>query len=100
MPTTSTIGAPGSPRGVASLQVQATGSLDIAHWWEAGTAPVLVVQPADDVIAIAANALDIVERLGDRARLVTIPDAGHALLPEQPTATLTAILGWLHGCGA
>ena len=85
---------------VAALQVQATGSLDIAHGWEAGAAPVLVVQPADDVIAIAANALDIVERLGDRARLVTIPDAGHALLPEQPAATLAAILGWLHEFGA
>jgi hypothetical protein len=32
--------------------------------------------------------------------LLTIPNAGHALLPEQPAATLTAILGWLHRYGA
>jgi S-formylglutathione hydrolase len=85
---------------VALSQGLAGESLDVAHWWEAGKAPVFIVQPADDVIAIAANALDIVQRLGDRARLLTIPNAGHALLPEQPAATLTAILGWLHRYGA
>ena len=80
---------------VAFFQAAATELLDVSHWWDAGLAPVLVVQPADDVIAAPENAFDIVERLGARARLVTIPDAGHALLPEQPAATLTAILGWL-----
>lgn len=81
---------------VAFRQGVATESLDVAYWWDAGTAPVLVVQPVNDVIAVAANALDVVERLGDRARLVTVPNAGHALLPEQPAATFTAVLAWLH----
>lgn len=80
---------------VAFFQGIATDSLDAAHWWDAGTAPVLVVQPDQDVIAVPANAHDIVERLGARARLVTVPDAGHALLPEQPLATLRAVLDWL-----
>ena len=79
---------------VAFFQGIATDSLDVSHWWSAGRAPVLVVQPEEDVIAVAANADDIVERLGARARLVSIPGAGHALLPERPTATLTALLDW------
>jgi len=33
--------------------------------------------------------------LGARARMVTIPDAGHALLPEQPAAVAEAVLAWL-----
>ena len=38
------------------------------------------------MVALPANADDIVERLGERATLVAAADAGHALLPEQPEA--------------
>ena len=55
----------------------------------------LVVQPADDVVAVPENATRLVEQLGARASLVTIPDAGHALLPEQPEAIADAMLEWL-----
>lgn len=80
---------------VAFFQGRATASLDSEHWLDAGSAPVLVVQPADDVIALPANAFDLARRLGDRVRVVTIPAAGHALLPEQPAATFAAVVGWL-----
>ncbi len=33
--------------------------------------------------------------IGDRASMVMVPDAGHALLPEQPAAVADAVLGWL-----
>ncbi len=82
---------------VARAQGRAATDADLESWWEAGSAEVLVVQPADDVIALPANAHDIVERLGGRAALVTVPDAGHALLPEQPEAVAGAVLGWLRG---
>ncbi|HJL89633.1 MAG TPA: alpha/beta hydrolase [Acidimicrobiales bacterium] len=68
-------------------------------WWKAGSADVLVLQPADDVVALPANADDIVERLGERATLVAAADAGHALLPEQPEAVADALLSWLRGHG-
>lgn len=80
---------------VAAAQSAATGSTPVEEWWEAGGADVLVVQPADDRIALPANAEDLVERLGDRSSLVTIPGAGHALLPEQPAAVAVALLTWL-----
>jgi pimeloyl-ACP methyl ester carboxylesterase len=53
------------------------------------------VQPAEDVIAPPENAANIVEILGPRASMVTIPRAGHALLPEQPAAVAVALLTWL-----
>jgi pimeloyl-ACP methyl ester carboxylesterase len=84
---------------VAWFQTQASGSLPIEHWWRAGTADVLVVQPEDDAIALRANAADIAAQLGDRASVVTIPRAGHALLPEQPEAVATTLLRWLRDRG-
>ena len=80
---------------VAYFQAQATKTQPVEHWWAAGSAPVLVVQPSDDAIAPAANAHDIVDRLGDRATLVAAPGAGHALLPEQPALVADAVIGWL-----
>ncbi len=81
--------------GVAFFQGRATANQPVAHWWGAGSAPVLVVQPADDLLAPPANADRIKADLGARARLVTIDDAGHALLPEQPEAVAAALLEWL-----
>lgn len=80
---------------VASVQGKATNALDPGHWLDAGTAEVLVVQPLDDVVALPANARSILDRIGDRASLVEIADAGHALLPEQPDAVAAAVLDWL-----
>ena len=84
----------------AAIQRHASGAVAAAQWWSAGRASVLVIQPADDVIAPPGNALDIIGQLGDRATLVTIANAGHALLPEQPDAVADALIHWLeHGVG-
>lgn len=80
---------------VAAAQAAATAATPVADWWLAGAADVLVVQPADDVMAVAENAQRLLAELGDRGRLVTVADAGHALLPEQPEAVATALLSWL-----
>ncbi len=82
-------------RSTSGGQAHASTSLDPGHWWQAGQADVLVVQPEDDMVALPANASAVVEQLGDRATLVTIPRAGHALLPEQPEAVAAVVLGWL-----
>ena len=82
-------------RSTSGGQAHASTSLDPSHWWQAGQADVLVVQPEDDMVALPANASAVVEQLGDRATLVTIPRAGHALLPEQPEAVAAVVLGWL-----
>jgi len=79
----------------AFVQGVASREQSVEHWWGAGRARVLVVQPADDVIAPIGNAHAVVERLGDRAELVVIERAGHALLPEQPAAVAAAVIDWL-----
>lgn len=80
---------------VASAQMAAQRQMDVSTWWTAGRAEVLVVQPVDDLIAVEANALDILEQLGSRASMVRIDRAGHALLPEQPQAVADALVTWL-----
>ena len=80
---------------VAAAQSAATGSTPAEEGGEAGAADGLIVQPADDRGAVRANAEALVDALGDRATLVTVPDAGHALLPEQPAAVAVALLPWL-----
>ncbi len=80
---------------VAAAQAAATTAQPVEYWWGAGNKEVLVVQPEDDVMAVPENALRLCAELGDRASMVTIADAGHALLPEQPDAVADAVLGWL-----
>lgn len=75
-----------------SRAVRATPSTAIR---DAGQAPVLVVQPAADVVAPVSQGTGLVAELGPRARLVVIPEAGHALLPEQPAAVAQAVLEFL-----
>jgi pimeloyl-ACP methyl ester carboxylesterase len=65
----------------AVAQGAATAGTPVEDWWLAGSADVLVIQPADDVVAVPENATKVVEMLGERASMVTIPHAGHALLP-------------------
>lgn len=80
---------------VAAVQGAATVAQPVEYWWRAGGKETLIVQPAHDVMAVPENAVLLCEELGDRASLVTVPDAGHALLPEQPKAVAAAILNWL-----
>ena len=80
----------------AAAQIAATAGTPVEDWWMAGSAAVLVIQPASDVVAVPQNAMSLVEMLGQRASIVTIPHAGHALLPEQPAPVATEILAWLH----
>jgi len=54
------------------------------------------VQPEKDRIAPKADTADILQaRFPDRVSLVIIPNAGHALLPEQPAAVRDAVLTFL-----
>lgn len=64
-------------------------------WWEGGTVPILIVQPALDRQAPPANAEFLVGQLGARVELVIVDWAAHALLPEQPEAVAEAVVGWL-----
>jgi pimeloyl-ACP methyl ester carboxylesterase len=81
----------------ARWQGQAVRATDPADWWDAGSAPVLVVQGLDDRIAPPANGRELAIAHPERVTLVEIERAGHALLPEQPAAVAAAVIGFLHG---
>ncbi|OVE80194.1 hypothetical protein BVY01_00645 [bacterium I07] len=65
------------------------------EWWTAGRAPILVVQGLDDLIAPPGNGRLLREQLGDRVKLIEIPDAGHALLFEKPKEIVEEVIKFI-----
>jgi pimeloyl-ACP methyl ester carboxylesterase len=80
---------------VKKAQRAATEATPQVEWWQAGNVPILDVQPEDDVMIPAESASRYRNELGERVSIVCIPDAGHALLPEQPEAVALSLLGFL-----
>jgi pimeloyl-ACP methyl ester carboxylesterase len=66
-----------------------------SEWWSGGTVPLLDVQAALDPFKPRAMMNEIKEEFGERATIVVIPNASHALLPEQPAAVIAAIVAWI-----
>ncbi|HEX4367903.1 MAG TPA: alpha/beta hydrolase [Rhodopila sp.] len=64
-------------------------------WWTAGSAPVLDIQAAFDPWRPADTRNGILDDLGAaRVTVVVVPDASHALIPEQPAAVVRAVRDW------
>lgn len=66
-----------------------------SDWWSAGTAPLLELIPASDPFKPKAYWGELKQSYGDRVQTVVIPDASHALFPEQPQAIADAIIRWV-----
>lgn len=77
---------------VAEYQRAAVASTDTAAWWDAVAPHVLVVQGLQDAIADPENGRRYAADHADRTTLVELPDAGHALIVEQPEAIAAAML--------
>jgi len=65
------------------------------EWWGAGRAPLLDLQAALDPFKPRETANELKEEFGGRVTIAVIPDASHALIPEQPAAVVAAIVGWM-----
>lgn len=72
---------------------------DKSLWWSAGAAPILDLQAALDPWRPRSTANQIRDELGARVSVQVIPDASHALFPEQPALVVEAILAWCRGLG-
>ena len=81
----------------ARSQAAATRATPTKAWWNAGKAPVLLVQASEDPIAPPANAEALKAAIGERLTIVSLRHASHAILPEQAGAVTTAIAGYLGG---
>jgi pimeloyl-ACP methyl ester carboxylesterase len=66
-----------------------------SEWWPGGKAPLLDVQAELDPFKPRSMMNEIRQELGERAEIVVIPDASHALIPEQPAALTAAIVTWI-----
>ena len=76
-------------------QRAASAATPQAEWWTAGSAPVLDLQAERDPWRPAHTRNIIRDDLGAaRVSVVLIPDASHALIPEQPQAVVRAVREW------
>lgn len=66
-----------------------------SEWWSGGAVPLLDLQGALDPFKPRSAANEMREEFGERVSVVVIPDASHALMPEQPAAVTAAILAWI-----
>jgi len=80
---------------VARAQRASDARTSLKEWWAGGSAPMLVVQGTEDVVAPPENAKRLAAEFPERVTFVEIPHAGHALLPEQPEQVEKAILAYL-----
>ena len=86
-------------RLLASAQLQAMEHTPAEAWVAGGTVPTLLVRPAADCLVSPESTRQLATELGGRVSLVEVPEAGHALLPEQPEAVAISVLTWLRRQG-
>lgn len=69
----------------------ASRATPVDEWFACGTTRVLDLQAENDAVAPRKFAGVLKAALGDRVTVEVIPNAGHALVPEQPKAMASAI---------
>ncbi len=84
---------------VMKAYLAAAAATDIADWWTAGRAAVLIIQGAADVAAPPENGHLLKEEIGDRAELRDLPGVGHSVAIEAPDAVAAAISDYLERVG-
>lgn len=81
---------------VMHAERDATEATPREEWWTAGKARVLDLVPLDDPLSPAESRMRYRDEWGaDRVTVVTVANAAHALLPEQPVAVADALLAYL-----
>ena len=65
------------------------------EWWSAGKVPLLDLQADNDPFHPIDKMNELKDELGERVTVAVIPNASHALLPEQPKAVVEAIAAWV-----
>jgi pimeloyl-ACP methyl ester carboxylesterase len=77
------------------MQLGAGRATEQSEWWSGGTVPLLDLQGELDPFKPRAMSNEMRDEFGERASIVVIPDASHALIQEQPVAVAAAILAWI-----
>ena len=79
----------------SEAQRVASANVKQSDWWHAGTVPLFDLQAGIDPFKPKGTENELKDEFPDRVTVVVIPNASHALLPEQPAAVVQAIAGWV-----
>jgi pimeloyl-ACP methyl ester carboxylesterase len=82
---------------IRNSQRAAVAAVRQDEWWSGGSAPLLDLQAAQDPFKPAAKRNEMRDEFGDRVTVMVIPNASHALFPEQPKAVVEALTTWIKG---
>jgi len=77
---------------VKRAQKAADDATPVKEWWAGGSAPILILQATEDIVAVPENSERLAKEFPSRVRVIQIPKAGHAMLPEQPGLIASAIV--------
>jgi len=80
---------------IRDSQRAAVAAVKQDEWWSGGTAPLLDLQAANDPFKPEAKRNEMKDEFGSRVTVVVIPNASHALIPEQPKAVVEALSRWI-----
>jgi pimeloyl-ACP methyl ester carboxylesterase len=73
----------------------AAANVKQSDWWAAGKVPLFDLQAGLDPFKPKGTENELKDEFPDRVTVAVIPNASHALLPEQPAAVVEAIAGWV-----
>ena len=73
----------------------AAAATDVADWWTAGVAKILIVQGLCDVSAPPGNGRLLKQEIGERATLVELEGIGHAVPVEDPISVAAPVIAFL-----
>jgi pimeloyl-ACP methyl ester carboxylesterase len=80
---------------IRDAQRAAAAAVKQAEWWSGGTAPLLDLQAEKDPFKPEAKRNEMKDEFGTRVTVTVIPNASHALIPEQPKAVVEALSRWI-----
>ncbi len=80
---------------VRDAQRAAVAVVKQSEWWSGGRAPLLDLQAERDPFKPADKRNEMKDEFGDRVTVMVIPNASHALIPEQPQAVVAALVAWI-----
>lgn len=80
---------------IRDSQRAAVAAVKQDEWWSGGTAPLLDLQAENDPFKPESKRDEMKNEFGSRVTVMVIPNASHALIPEQPKAVVEALNRWI-----
>jgi len=80
---------------IRASQRAAAAAVKQSEWWSGGTAPLLDLQAEKDPFKPESKRNEMKDEFGPRVTVMVIPNASHALIPEQPKAVVEALTKWI-----